>query len=464
MNLKNWGKTNLKNYIAIFILATLILFFDFFLNCWKVADRKWFEDFQHDDESLIIGRMVKSRQDGILSDGGLSGLVSLDSTPWRMHDKPWSERPFSYQYLAYKERLFFGTYTPYYSQIGGQGILFSLLDRAIPLVPNTKLQIFYGLTSLLSALTLALIVLWFAVEFNIFTGAFVLGSMVLSQWLVVFGRNLWWSIWAFYLPMVVLLFLLRRYKEPKTLDGVKLGILVFILVFIKCLINGYEYMTTTLIMMMVPLVYYNILYKSGVRRLLQDIALMVFGSSLAIFLSVMILCFQVGTVEGSMIKGVDHILYSLSKRTYSNPQEFTGLIAGGLKFDILSIVIKYVKGRFLNLTICIPATTGSFLSLYLLKVRYVHILFITFVASVFLYSFRNKCALLKQRKNHIPLVLTTWLSILAPLSWFIIFKQHSYFHTHMNFIVWQMPFTFFGFALCGLAIKNILLIPTHLNK
>ena len=419
-----------------------------------MADRKWFEDFQHDSESFIIGRMVKSRQDGIFSDGGLSGMVSLDSTPWGMYDKPGSEKPFSYQYLAYKERLSFGTYTPYYSQIGGQGILFSLLDRAIPLVPNTKLQIFYGLTSLLSALTLALVVLWFALEFNIFTGAFVFGSMALSQWLVVFGRNLWWCIWVFYLPMVVFLFLLRRYKEPKRLDGAKLGSLVLILVFIKCLINGYEYMTTTLIMMMVPLVYYNILHRLGIRRMVKDIALMLLGSFLATFLSLIILCFQIGTVEGSMIKGVDHILYSLSERTYSNPQKFTGLIAGGLKFDILSIVIRYVKGSFLSLT-NIPAITGSFLSLYLLQVRYAYILFITFVASVFLYSFRKKCKSLKQGQKQIALVLTTWFSILAPLSWFIIFKQHSYTHTHMNFIVWQMPFIFFCFALCSLAIKKV---------
>jgi hypothetical protein len=216
-------------------------------------------------------------------------------------------------------------------------------------------------------------------------------------------------------------------------------------------------------MMMVPLVYYNLLHKLGVRRLLKDIVLMLFGSSLAIFLSVMILCFQIGTVEGSVMKGVVHILYTLSRRTYSNPQRFTGLVAGGLKFDILSIVVGYLIGSFLSLTNYIPATTGSFLS-YLLQVRYAHILFITFAATVFLYIFRNKCALLKQRKTHIPLILTTWLSILAPLSWFIIFKQHSYFHTHMNFIVWQMPFTFFGFALCGLAIKNILLIPTHLSE
>jgi hypothetical protein len=43
----------------------------------------------------------------------------------------------------------------------------------------------------------------------------------------------------------------------------------------------------------------------------------------------------------------------------------------------------------------------------------------------------------------------TWFSLLAPLSWFVIFKGHSFIHTHMNAITWHMPFMFLGFALVG---------------
>ena len=55
----------------------------------------------------------------------------------------------------------------------------------------------------------------------------------------------------------------------------------------------------------------------------------------------------------------------------------------------------------------------------------------------------------EQRQHYIALIWTTWFSILAPLSWFVIFKAHSYIHTHMSFLLWQMPFTFFGFAVFG---------------
>ena len=47
------------------------------------------------------------------------------------------------------------------------------------------------------------------------------------------------------------------------------------------------------------------------------------------------------------------------------------------------------------------------------------------------------------------LTATLWVSLLAPLSWFVIFKGHSAIHTHMNPIVWYMPFLLFGFILTG---------------
>jgi hypothetical protein len=52
------------------------------------------------------------------------------------------------------------------------------------------------------------------------------------------------------------------------------------------------------------------------------------------------------------------------------------------------------------------------------------------------------------------LLAATWFSLLAPLSWFVLFKAHSYIHTQINFILWQMPFTIFGFAFCGLVFGN----------
>ena len=51
----------------------------------------------------------------------------------------------------------------------------------------------------------------------------------------------------------------------------------------------------------------------------------------------------------------------------------------------------------------------------------------------------------------------TWLSILSPITWFILFKGQAYIHTHTNYLAWHMPFTFFGFALCGFVLRSSIL-------
>lgn len=59
--------------IVIWVISTLLLFFGFYTNILHIAEQHWFENHQLGTESLIIGRMVKSRQDGIFSAGGLTG-------------------------------------------------------------------------------------------------------------------------------------------------------------------------------------------------------------------------------------------------------------------------------------------------------------------------------------------------------------------------------------------------------
>jgi hypothetical protein len=72
---------------------------------------------------------------------------------------------------------------------------------------------------------------------------------------------------------------------------------------------------------------------------------------------------------------------------------------------------------------------------------------------------RRKSRSASDRTKITALIGATWFAILAPLSWFVIFKAHSYIHTHMNAITWHMPFTLFGFALTGFVISNIMKRP-----
>jgi hypothetical protein len=69
------------------------------------------------------------------------------------------------------------------------------------------------------------------------------------------------------------------------------------------------------------------------------------------------------------------------------------------------------------------------------------------VASVLLYRMDRRNA--PERRTSAALLAATWFSLLAPLSWFVLFKAHSFIHTHMDAIVWHMPFVLLGFAVVG---------------
>ncbi len=443
MQFKHLGQSEPVKKIVIWALSILFLFFGFLFNVWHVAEQEWFNGHQRDTESLVIGRMVKSRQDGIFSAGGLNGAGITNNV-----QQDWiSSNQIDNQYAAYLNRGSFDEFSTYMSQPGGQGIAFSLLDRLLPLSPQIKLWSFYVLTALLSAIALTAIIGWFYEEFGGWVAIFVIGSAVLSQWLTVFGKNLWWSLWAFYLPMIVVMYFLKRHRVPENRQFIRFGILIFITVSIKCFINGYEYITTTLVMMMVPLVYYVIFDKWSRHQCMKWTLAAGLGSGAAIFFSLIMLCFQIGAAKDGFMDGVEHVIWSFGKRTYGEAEDFPPVYAASLNASTLSVVITYMNGIFFDLNNYL-SIKNAFVSNFLLKIRYYYLIILLTAMSALL-LWRSHA---DRRHYYIPLICATWFSILAPLSWFIIFKAHSYIHIHMSFLLWQMPFTLFGFAVFGAAV------------
>ena len=451
---KLWHSYDLKK-IGIWVVSIILIFAGFYTNTWRVAEEQWFKNHQRDTEGHIMGRMVKSRQHGILSAGGLNGdgIVTIVDKDTGATSKVVN------QYKAYFDGLTFDTFSTYNSQPGGQGMIFSLFDRIIPFSTTVKLWIFWGLTSLLSAFTIAYLIGWFYDEFGGWVGIYVLCSVILSQWLTVFGRNLWWSLWAFYLPMIFVLYFLKRHRNPDRSQLIKFGLLILLSMSIKCFINGFEYITTTLIMMVTPCIYYAILDKWNRDQYLQWTYAITAGTAVAIFLSLIMLCIQIGAVKGGFVDGVEHVIWSFGKRTYGEAADFPPIYTASLEAGTIGVVITYMNGIFFDLNNYLTVA-NSFISNYILKIRYYYLIILFLTMSIPLIWFNRK-HIEEHSQKYKALVWTTWFSILAPLSWFVIFKAHSYIHTHMSFLLWQMPFTLFGFALFGTTVLTWMRVKTR---
>ena len=120
-----------------------------------------------------------------------------------------------------------------------------------------------------------------------------------------------------------------------------------------------------------------------------------------------------------------------------------------MQASTLSVVHRYLQGGFWSFD---PGRfkPDSSKPTRRRSVRYATLVAFFVVMSGVLYLCAKRCAARRDRRD-LALILACWFSILAPLSWFVIFKAHSYSHLAINFIVWQMPFTFFGAAVAGLA-------------
>ena len=450
MQMKQHNKTETAKAWILCIVSIFVLFAGFSSNTWHVEEEKSFLRFQRDTESLILGRLAKSHQDGIFSAGGLTGADINHS----LHEMWITPKEIDRQYLAYFDDIPLEQYSPYLSQIGGQGILYSVLDRLVRISSTrTKYEIFQMIASALSAIALTLVILWFHFEFGLTSAILVLASAVLSQWLTVFGRNLWWSLWAFYLPMLAVMYFLKTNRTPTNRHFVKFGFLISMAVFAKCFFNGYEYITTTLVMMAVPFIYYSILDRADLRQFVKGSVSIITGTAIAILVSLVILLLQIGLAEGNALGGIKHITSTLEKRTYGNASDYNSEFSDSLEASTFGVVLNYINGPYLDIRSNADASDSAEVG-SAFEVRYSYLIASFVVMSILavLAWTRNKSA--EQRQRDIALVNATWFSILAPLSWFIIFKSHSYIHTHVNYIVWQMPFTLFGFAIWGIVIQR----------
>jgi hypothetical protein len=435
---------------AICALSAASLFFGFYGNSWGVADHEWFLKHARHDESMILGRLVKSRQDGVFSDGGLVGFGGLEDSP-----PQWADEPFDFQYTAYFEGLTFASYWTYDSQPGGQGILYSILDRLIPISPRDKLPLFHAFNSLLSALAVSAVVLWFYLEFGAATGLVVFASALISRYLVVFGQNLFFPLWAFYLPMAAVMYYLRRTGASLNGRSIALAGVVFVTIFVNCLFNGYAFITTALAMAMSPIVYYCSRAQASVRQVLRALFAAGLGFGIAVVCSLAVLCVQIASTKGSFMDGIDHIVLSLQKRTIPNSQEFpTEYDASFDSVSAASVVVDYLKSTFFDGNNYV-SISNHFIKWQIVRVRYANVIVLFAIASWLLYSRGKRKASETGRLRDRALIHATWFSILAPLSWFVVFKAHSYEHLGMIEIVWHMPFTFFGFAVFGAVVQKI---------
>jgi len=446
MNRMLYLKKRKVNRFIFFCLSVVLLSGSFHTNRYKVVYQDWFADFSKSSESLVIGRLLYSEHQGIIAGGGLTGRVLPEAN---------GTDEVSYQYEAYLNNATIENtkYAAYKTQPGGQGMIFSILNQVSPFNPEVNLFLFQGITALLTASAFSFFLLWVWNRFNFTTTVVCLILVFFSPWITVFGRIMWWQLWAFYLPFLSLLFFLNKeFNQKNNPESQTLFTLFWIAALslgIKCWVNGFEYISTTLLMFCIPLLLYFFLGKWKLLFALKRLAALVAGALCALVFNVLLLSYQIALYESSSLKsGLNHILYSFFKRSTKSEYTFTTAISKSLEAGQLEVLSKYLKGAAFGITQAFDAVQVGFFTISFAK-----LFLLFFVGSILCFLARKTIDSMIPTKI-VPFIAVTWVSILAPLSWHILFKGHSYLHVHLNFIVWYMPFCLFGFVITGILLST----------
>ena len=164
----------------------------------------------------------------------------------------------------------------------------------------------------------------------------------------------------------------------------------------------------------------------------------------AVLSGVVWLSAQYALLTGSFREGLDYILWSFGKRVHGLAQyDYEPVYERSIHSNQWDVLMAYLNDHAFHVQHWFNSQIWK------------HVSIITFTFCILLFvlmSFFSLTAKAIQKneafyRRQKALVVTLWVSLLAPLSWFIIFKGHSAIHTHMNPIVWYMPFLLFGFVM-----------------
>lgn len=428
-------KTNKK---AIFLcIAFVFLFLSYSVNLWRISPADLFHGFEKAPEGLVVGRLIKADHDGVLSGGGFTGITyntdslgneedAVNKYRVRQHDIYLTDKPLPEKFFSYK------------SQSGGQAIVYSCIQQISPLTNSANMQLFRVINSLLTALCFVLFLAWCYRNFGFISSLVTFILLLLSPWLNVFAHNLWWSLWSFYLPFLTVLLLLDKKHRQHNVSDTVIYILLFVAVFIKCFFSGFEFITSTLLAIICPVVFYSYLERKSFASFLVRSVKVGLCAVAAVVAEMFVLTLQIRALEGSFAAGWQHIIASYTKRT-NNPVADDNVASLGYP----EVLQKYFSGNAFE-TSFFPHLIVGFGILVLV------ILVFGIVTSFFASRLPER-----KKKYSVSLIVTTVFSILCPLSWFIIFKQHATVHPHLDYIVWYMPFLLFGYLLIGHCISIV---------
>jgi len=449
-----------KKHFIFYAICFLFLLTSFYTNIFQIIPENRYKEYETFVEALVVGKMAKAQKDGIFAASSFTGVnynkteVTANlSTGDPINDLLTRDSiitQFKFEQIKYytQEEETPADYCPYVSHSGGNALFWYGIQKILPFDNSTNYQILRFINCVLLALCFLLIIGWVYRNFG-FIAAFVTFLLTfLSSWLVLFGGNgLWWALWNFYVPFLTMLLLLeKRHKTPDKVSTKKILIWLFIAVLIKLCFSGLEFISTAMLTIFIPILFYAILEKWKVLDFikLSFKAGLVAGGAIVLQFGALIiqLRYLLGTYESALQYLANAFLRRASFKSGLSGADLDSdrfADSDSLSFLWNNVIKDYLRGNAFE--------WGFFHSGFEFWFAVLIGIILFFCAVVFFLGKKSN------NRKYNALLISTILSVACPLSWYVIFKEHSFWHPQIDFIIWYMPFLLLGFAVIGTGIS-----------
>lgn len=390
--------------ILLFTVALLSLCF--YRNQLGVAGEEWFMTWQDDSDLHIRGRISRTVETG----------------------NPFSDYALIGQYAEIDGEL---KYDPYFRQMGIQGFYASLVQKITGADLENTVRYTRMLNSVLCALMCGIFAVWCFKEFGTAISLLSVALFAFSPWLTVAARNLYWAMWLMFLPSILMLCILYRDAVRKKYSHAAAFFAAMVSVFLKCG-AGYEFVSCVLVCMEIPYIYYALKNKWSAKKFFSRAVISGVGGVFGFAVAVSLNLFQCKMLVGNFETAVRLMIENISKRTGAFGIEQTNeLIIASLNVSPITVINTYL---FSGEPVLFGFTMSEIIAFFLITL----------------------CVFLCTKKGSGAAYVASAVSLIGPLSWFVLAKGHSYIHCHINYVLWSIP-TVYIMALSGAGTLSALI-------
>lgn len=412
----------------LFVFFVLLLFAGFQFNFFKVSHPGWFTGLQIDSESLVIGRLLPKSEDFPPISSLVLGRVNYAEN----NVAETFERYF--QDTSPVSSDMFKLYT---GQFGLQGDIYAFVDsamRALYVGAQDRLFVLHALTSLALASVLALLLVLFYREYGLF--ASVAGALIIvfSPWMTNFARNLYWVPFTWFVPLV-LAWWFYVFRRPVTGRRLLLVQLAFFVALVLRMLCGFEYITNIAGGMLVVVVFGLLKYGANLKKLIIQTAIPALTSIAALVTALFLHLSLYALMYGSYGNALRGFLGRVAYRSHGGDGDYSDELQRSLDASVLDVFELYWRG-ITNGTRILAAESVFELNAESIVIPALAIVAISGV--VFAFVGKNRSG--QDRREHYSHIALLVMAFVASISWLVVGKGHSYIHTHMNYVLWHLPF------------------------